>query len=240
MIVLPTEKIPAKLSEPKVLLLYGAPKVGKTTVLADLPDCLTIDTEDGSDYVPMLKVKAKNRHELGEIAQALRKEPAKYKFLAFDTLTRIEDWAEELGTANYKLSGTGKNFTGQSVLTLPNGAGYLWLRLAFQELLGQFSGTVARMIFIGHLRDKFLQKEGKEVTAKDLDLTGKVKAIMCSQADTVGYMYRDSTGLRVSFRTFEDVLCGTRSQYLKGADILFDWKKIYPETLAQPKLEVVA
>ena len=30
--------------DPKVMLLYGAPKVGKTTVLSQLEDCLIIDT----------------------------------------------------------------------------------------------------------------------------------------------------------------------------------------------------
>ena len=33
---------------PKTLLLYGAPKVGKTTMLSQLQDCLVIDTEQGS------------------------------------------------------------------------------------------------------------------------------------------------------------------------------------------------
>ena len=33
---------------PSVLLLYGAPKVGKTTMLSQLDDCLIIDTEKGS------------------------------------------------------------------------------------------------------------------------------------------------------------------------------------------------
>ena len=33
---------------PSVLLLYGAPKVGKTTMLSELNDCLILDTEKGS------------------------------------------------------------------------------------------------------------------------------------------------------------------------------------------------
>lgn len=231
MIVLPTSKTPATISEPRVLLLYGAPKVGKTTVLSQLPDCLTIDVEGGSGYIESLRVVCKDPKELAEVASLLRKEPNKYKFIAIDTISLIEDWAEAIATENYKKSAVGKNFAGTSVLSLPNGGGYLWLRLAFQELLGQFSGTCSRIIFVGHLRDKLLEKNGKEVSAKDLDLTGKIKAIICAQADTIGYLYRDGKDLHISFRTFEDVLCGTRSSYLVGQDFVFDWKKIYPETL---------
>ena len=36
---------------PKVLLLYGAPKVGKTTALSQLNDCLIIDTEGGANMI---------------------------------------------------------------------------------------------------------------------------------------------------------------------------------------------
>ena len=36
---------------PKSLLLYGAPKVGKTTALSQLKDCLIIDTEGGANMV---------------------------------------------------------------------------------------------------------------------------------------------------------------------------------------------
>ena len=33
---------------PKILLLYGPPKVGKTNMLSQLDNCLVIDTERGS------------------------------------------------------------------------------------------------------------------------------------------------------------------------------------------------
>ena len=38
-------------TNPKVMLLYGAPKVGKTTALSQLEDCLIIDTEQGAAMV---------------------------------------------------------------------------------------------------------------------------------------------------------------------------------------------
>ena len=38
-------------TNPKVMLLYGAPKVGKTTALSQLDDCLIIDTEGGANMV---------------------------------------------------------------------------------------------------------------------------------------------------------------------------------------------
>ena len=45
------EKRKAVSINPSTLLLYGAPKVGNTTMLSQLDDCLIIDTEKGSHMV---------------------------------------------------------------------------------------------------------------------------------------------------------------------------------------------
>jgi hypothetical protein len=171
--------------------------------------------------------------ELEAVAQALRNPPNQYPFVTIDTVSAMEDWAEIRGTQRYKLNPTGKNFQGTSVLELPHGHGYLWLRLAFQELLGLFSGTTKRLILVCHLRDKFLDKGGQEVAVKDLELTGKIRNITASKADSIGYLYRNLATnqgkLMVSFQTFESVSCGSRCEHLKGQNFEFDWKKVYKE-----------
>ena len=40
---LPKKKVKASRKSPKNMIIYGAPKIGKTTVLAQLDDCLIID-----------------------------------------------------------------------------------------------------------------------------------------------------------------------------------------------------
>lgn len=232
-LILPTSPIPPSTTDPRVLILYGPPKVGKTTVLSQLPGCLIVDLEDGTDFISALKVKAHNMAELEAIAQSLRTPPGQYPYVAVDTVSAMEDWAEIRGTERYKHNPTGKNFTGASVLELPHGHGYLWLRLAFKELLDLFSGTTKRLILICHIRDKFIDKGGQEVAVKDLELTGKIRSITAAKADAIGYMYRDlrvnQGKLMCSFQTFEQVTCGSRCQHLKGANFEFNWKQIYTE-----------
>ena len=230
---LPTEVLPPTTKDPRVLILYGAPKVGKTTALASLPGNLIVDCEDGSDYITALKVKAHNMDELEKIATELRRQPGRYPYVSVDTASTVEDWAELRGTDRYKANPTGKNFKGTSVLELPHGHGYLWLRLAYQELLGMFSGTTKRLILVCHIRDKYIDKGSQEVAVKDLELTGKIRNITASRADAIGYMFRDirqnNGALMVSFQTLEQVTCGSRCEHLKGQVFEFDWKKIYTE-----------
>ncbi len=230
---LPTEPTPATTKDPKILLLYGAPKVGKTTILSQLPNNLIVDLEDGTDYVSALKIKANNIPEYEEVATLLRSKPNTYDYVTIDTISTLEDWSEELATEKYKKNPIGKNFVDESVLTLPKGAGYLWLRLAFQELLGMYSGTTKRIILIAHLREKELvDKGGIGVNYKDLELTGKIRSIICAKADAIGYLYRNQSTegkLFVSFKTMEEVACGGRCEHLIGQSFEFDWKKIYSE-----------
>lgn len=232
MITLPKTVQPALRKSPKRLIIYGPPKVGKTTTVCKLPNSLLIDCENGSDYVEAVKIKANTLGELYNILEAIHQEKNPYKYVIIDTIDTVEDWCIQRGTILYKMSPQGKNFTGNNVLVLPNGAGYLWLRIAFHEVLDKIVKVAPNIILIGHIRDKMLEEAGKEVQAKDLDLTGKLKSIICSWADAIGLMERTKTEeLTITFKTSSLVQCGSRSEHLKGKTIKMtkpeDWNQIY-------------
>ena len=79
---------------PKTMLLYGAPKVGKTTALRQLEDCLIIDTENGANMVDGYIETVSNREELISLLQEA-KEGHEYKYAAIDTIDKIAIWAEK-------------------------------------------------------------------------------------------------------------------------------------------------
>ena len=54
---LPKTKVGALRKSPKNMVIYGPPKIGKTTALSALDGCLIIDLEEGSDMVEALKLK---------------------------------------------------------------------------------------------------------------------------------------------------------------------------------------
>ena len=121
--LLPTTKSVKKTDNPKNLIMFGLPKAGKTTALSQLPNCLIIDMEDGSDYIEGFSIKAHSYIDLYKIAKALKEEDHNFKFIALDTVTALEDISLELAKKRYQESNMGKNFDGDSVLKLPNGAG---------------------------------------------------------------------------------------------------------------------
>lgn len=83
---LPTTKVAVTNLNPKRTIIYSQPKVGKTTLLSQLPNCLIIDLEDGSNYVEALKVKVNNVKELYELGEKIKEAGKPYKYVAIDTI----------------------------------------------------------------------------------------------------------------------------------------------------------
>ena len=228
---LPKKKVKASRKSPKNMIIYGAPKIGKTTILSELDDCLILDLEEGADMVDALKIKVTSLKELAEIGKEIIKQDRPYKYIAIDTISKLEEWCEEDAKKLYMTTPMGKNFEtknpGMSVLSLPNGGGYLYLRIAYKKWIDRLNKLADHIILVGHLKDKMLEKKGKEVAVKDLDLTGKIKQITCANADAVGYIYREDDKTMVSFNSLEDVTAGSRCNHLRGQTMPFEWSKIF-------------
>ena len=228
---LPTTKVAAVRKSPKNMVIYGPPKIGKTTALSQLDNCLIIDLEEGSDMVDALKVKASNFTELSKIGKAIIDKGKPYKYIAIDTVTKLEEWCEAEGKKIYQQTSMGKNFDskkeGLSVLSLPNGGGYLYLRMAYKKWIERINKLADHIILVGHLKDKLLEKKGKEVSSKDLDLTGKIKQITCTNADAIGYIYRENGETMISFNSGDEIAAGTRCDHLKGQEMSLEWSKIF-------------
>ena len=225
-IKLPKKVVKASNHNPKNLIIFSKPKVGKTSLLAQLENNLIIDFEKGSDYVDALKVKVNSIAELKQVGDAILEDGKPYKYITLDTITALENmcipYAEEL----YAKSSMGKRWFSEgkakygNILNLANGAGYPWLRQAFEKVIAYASSLADHIILVGHVKDTLLEKNGSEFNASELDLTGKIKRITASQSDAIGYMYRKGNQNILSFKTTDEVSCGARSPHLSNAEIV--------------------
>lgn len=232
--VLPEKKREVVSRNPRRMVLYGLPKVGKTGSLVQLEDCLIVDLEEGTYAHEALAVNANNMAELKQIGGALvaaKKENGgknKYRRIAIDTADKLEEWCEVEAAVNYKKTPIGKSFTGNNILELPNGAGYGHHREEVKKWLDAFQSVCDELIIITHVKDKLLaSKAGMEVSTKDINLVGKLATIVCSSADAIGYIYREENKLMISFNGGDNVNAGARPEHLRGQVFEMDWNKIY-------------
>jgi hypothetical protein len=243
-VMLPAKVVKATRLSPKILVLYGVPKVGKTKVLTDLGDeCLILDTEDGTAMYDCLNVPISSAAMLDKFIDAVRaeakarKESGKtgdelypYKYGAVDTLDKLEEIAEIEATRKYKASNLcSKEFKaeGKSVTELPHGLGYYYLREELLLMINKLAPIFKYLILVVHVKEKLLDKKGEQVKVNDISLTGKLGMMVCAKADAIGYLSRETNGLQVSFQTSESHVMGARQPHLAGQKFPFDWKKIY-------------
>ena len=254
MIELPNEKTKASRVNPKKIILFSNPKSGKTTAVAALENNLILDLEDGSEFLDALKInvleisrKSGNsplivlKEVINKIAESNKaKGGYTYKYITIDTVSVLEDIALELANKLYKNTPMGRNWIGDDVTKLPNGAGYQYLREAMNVILNEIEQLCDTLIILGHLKSKFVEKEGKEMEARGLALTGKIAAILCSQVDAIGYVYRDENKTLVNFAPSESLVVGSRPDHLKNKTITLiesddngkltiDWSQIFIE-----------
>ena len=234
-VTLPKMRSAAVHKSPKNLIIFSKPKVGKTSLLAQLDDCLIIDLEKGSDYVDAMKIQASSVEQIKAIGEQIKKEDYPYKYIALDTITALEEMCIPYAEKIYSKTSMGKNWfkttadgslaadSGKaiygSILNMPNGAGYPYLRDAFTRVIEYVKTLAPRVILIGHIRDVLLEKGGADFNALDLDLTGKLKRITTSQSDAIGYLYRKGNKNILSFKTSDEVSCGARPEHLRNQEI---------------------
>ena len=226
---LPTSKSKPTTDNPKLLILFGKPKSGKTTIMAALEDNLIIDMEEGTNYVECMAVKAKTIEDLKAISVAIREAGCPYKYITLDTVTALEDIILPMALSDYRATPMGKNFglnpqTGQysyvDIRTLPNGGGYLYIREAFQRVINIFRGLSDHVILIGHTKDRTINRDGKELSENLLDLSGKLERIVSSKADALGYVYRKKNQTIINFNGGDDLVVEARPAHLRGKEVV--------------------
>jgi len=240
-IELPTSKIPAEVQDPKRLIIFSKPKRGKTTALANLDNCLIVDTENGSDYVTALKVKINSIQDINDLCKQLKAANYPYDFIALDTITMLEDVCKPLALKLYQATAAGANYTGD-IINAPNGAGWGHLRTAVEMVIDKVESCTRNLILVCHCKDAAIDKS--ELTIKQIDLAGKLGRILAAKADAIGLLDRDEDSNTIlSFDTSDKFTeCGARPAHLKNAIIKlgemkpdgqleFHWERIYPSLL---------
>lgn len=224
-LILPKEKSTPKINNPKFLILFGRPKAGKSTLMANLENNLIIDLENGYQALSALVVQARTINDFAEIANALREEIKKegkfpYKYITIDNATRLEEMCLSYAVQLYRQTPMGKTYQGTDVRTLPNGSGYMYLRQAVRKVIDMFRDLCESLILVAHVKEKMINKEGEELSEMSIDLTGKLGDILCGEADAIGYVYRKKNDTIISFEGGDNSIREARANHLRGKKIV--------------------
>lgn len=247
MIELPTERSKVESYNPKLLIIGGRPKAGKSSFIAAIDDNLIIDLEDGYRALPVMKVQARKVQDLEEIREAIiakgkELKRAPYKFITIDNATRLEEMSIALANQLYRDTPMGQQWgylkdkngmlvkdskTGKFIIDpkadvrmLPNGGGYLYTRKAIRKLIDMFKPLCETLILVTHIKDKTIKRDNEEVSEMSIDLAGKLGDIVCGEADAIGMIYRKGNKTYLTFEGGDNTIREARPLHLRGKKFL--------------------
>lgn len=195
-IVLPTERRKATDYNPRLMVIFGKPKSGKSSLMASLDNNLIIDLEDGYRALNVMCVQARSAADIFNIKKAIEEKNKKegkpfYRFITIDNATRLEEMSLSYAAHLYRQTPMGSNFgykkdkignllkdaNGNKIIDpnadvrqLPNGSGYLYLRQALKEMVGMFKPLCDTLILVCHVKDRQIRKDEEETTEMAVDL----------------------------------------------------------------------
>lgn len=240
---LPVKRREAQNYNPKLLILFGKPKCGKSTLIASLDSNLVIDLEDGYRALSVMDIQVRTAAQLFQVEKMVKakmdelKGEYPYRFITIDNATRLEEMSLPYAAHLYRSTAMGagwgilkgadgknlKDANGRpmvdpqaDVRLLPNGAGYLYLRQAIRKMIDMFKPLCDTLILVGHVKDKQIKKNGEEMSEMSVDLAGKLGDIVCGEADAIGYIYREGNKTMVSFEGGDNTIREARPLHLRG------------------------
>jgi len=240
-IVLPTERRKATDYNPRLMVLFGKPKSGKSSLMASLENNLIIDLEDGYRALDVMCVQARNAGDIFKIKAAIEQKNKEngdkpfYRFITIDNASRLEEMSLIYAAHLYRQTSMGatwgfkKDSIGNILLEngkkvpdpkadvrqLPNGAGYLYLRNALKEIINMFKPLCDTLILVCHVKDKQIRKNDEETTEMAVDLAGKTGDIICGEADAIGYVSRQGNKTLLTFKGGDNNIKGSRPLHLR-------------------------
>lgn len=240
-IVLPTERRKATDYNPRLMVLFGKPKSGKSSLMASLDNNLIIDLEDGYRALDVMCVQARTAADIFNVKAAVEQKNEEnggkpfYRFITIDNATRLEEMSLPLAAHKYRQTSMGATWgykkdaignllmeNGKKVVDpkadvrqLPNGAGYLYMREALKEMINMFKPLCETLILICHTKDKQIRKNDEETTEMAVDLAGKTGDIICGEADAIGYVSRSGNKTLLSFKGGDNNIKGSRPLHLR-------------------------
>lgn len=128
---------------PPRIVLYGEPKVGKSSFAASCPDVFFIDTEEGHDYlrremgdkyngtqVTSFAAQREGEHSFVEVLSALAKQDHPYKAVCIDTV----DWLERMIHDDICLKYNAASITDKKNERTSYGQGYIAAANVFRDI----------------------------------------------------------------------------------------------------------
>ena len=185
---LPTTKSqPVHRFEDEITLIYGAPKVGKSTFCSQFEAPLFLDSESGLRNLETYNISISCWQDAIDaydaLSEAKKKGELPFKTLVFDTINNfylmcMEHVCKKNGIAH--------------PTDLDYGKGWSMVRIPFTNLMNAYKNLGLGIVYVAHATERNIKTRKGEYTRYDAAIAGQVYELIVGSCDFVLYAVIDS------------------------------------------------
>jgi hypothetical protein len=181
--LLPTVKteINCKLSD-QVILIYGRPKVGKSTFCSYFDDALFIATEPGLNHLEVFKVSCNSWEKVIEACAEIAKGEHKFKTIVIDTLDNLITYCAE-----YVCKEAGADYIGD----IPHGKGWSMVTNEIKRVLVKLSNMSYGLVMVSHCQQEEIETKTRKYNRWTINVSGKNRDVILAIPDIILFMDSD-------------------------------------------------
>lgn len=189
------------------ILIYGQPKVGKTTLASKIEGALFLATEQGQHFVSVKKIDITDWRQVGELGAALTSQKDHgIRALVIDIADLFYKLCERSVMEKNKV---------EHASDLPYGKGFSLVRDEFTRVVTKLNATGVGLVFVSHAKEKTMKTKTAEWTSMATSMGSTPEGIIAGLCDIILYCYIDDTGKRMMrTKPTKYILAGDRSTRL--------------------------
>lgn len=184
-------RLPTEIQEPVFdinhlsMVIYGAPKIGKSTFCSRFDDALFIATEPGLSYLRTKNVRVNDWAEVLELVDILEKQKgAGYKTLIIDTVDQLWAFCVEYVRKSRKV---------ESIIDIPFGKGKDLATTAFSDVIARIIRLDMGMIYVSHAQMVDVDTVNGKVSKFLPTIPDKARAVILPLVDVIGFAMSEVT-----------------------------------------------
>lgn len=187
-------------------LMYGLPKVGKTTFATKIPGYFLAATERGYNYLKVYKQDISSWQDFLDLCKAFTTQKHNYKTLVIDTADNLYKYCEQYTMLKHQV---------QHPSDLGFGKGFALVKEEFSRVIDKLNKSGMNLAFISHAKEKTQKTKSGEWTVMGTSLSGTPETFLAGLCDHIFYFYISDSGERLMrTKPTKYVLAGDRSALL--------------------------
>lgn len=199
-------KLPTEKSKPTTqrisMVLYGAPKIGKSTFCSRFPKALFIATEPGLDHLETFNIQVHSWIEILEVLAELAKGKHDFDTVIIDTVDRACALCAEAILDKYNKANSEHPAT--DICDISYGRGYRYMSAEFSRVLTKLFNIGLSVIFTSHEQMETIDTVDGPRTKLMPSFDERCRTILLPMVDIIAYvqseMYLKEDGSKATTR----------------------------------------